>query len=109
MKTLAYLAGATALAATLASPAFAQMESSAGADAVGISDVSEQMKDVQDAVQDDFDRSGDAYRFGSPESRQGLFGSVALTYAGRKPSASVATGYHAQHEREQRALKPRGR
>ena len=41
MKTLAYLAGATALAATLASPAFAQMESSAGADAVGMSTVPE--------------------------------------------------------------------
>ncbi|MFO1069037.1 MAG: 2-oxoglutarate dehydrogenase E1 component [Geminicoccaceae bacterium] len=27
-----------------------------------------------------------------------------LTYAGRKPSASVATGYHAQHEREQHQL-----
>jgi 2-oxoglutarate dehydrogenase E1 component len=27
-----------------------------------------------------------------------------LSYAGRKPSASVATGYHAQHEREQRQL-----
>jgi 2-oxoglutarate dehydrogenase E1 component len=27
-----------------------------------------------------------------------------LLYAGRKPSASVATGFHAQHEREQRQL-----
>ena len=27
-----------------------------------------------------------------------------LVYAGRKPSASVATGYHAQHEREQHQL-----
>ena len=27
-----------------------------------------------------------------------------LVYAGRKPSASPATGYHAQHEREQRQL-----
>lgn len=83
MKTLAYLAGATALAATLASPAFAQMETTAGADAAGITDVNERMRDVQDDVQDDFDRSGDAYRFGAPQSRQGLFGSVALTYAGR--------------------------
>ncbi len=83
MKTLAYLAGVTALATTLAVPAFAQTETTAGADAAGISDVNEQMKDVQDAVQDDFDRSGDAYRFGNPELRPGLFGSVALTYAGR--------------------------
>ena len=58
MKTLAYLAGATALAATLASPAFAQMETTAGADAAGITDVNERMRDVQDDVQDDFDRSG---------------------------------------------------
>lgn len=83
MKTLASLAGATALAAALTTPAYAQMESTAGADAAGISDVSEQMRDVQDAVQDDFDRSGDAYRFGAPSTRQGLFGSVALTYSGR--------------------------
>ncbi len=27
-----------------------------------------------------------------------------LTYAGRKPAAAPATGFHAQHEREQRAL-----
>jgi 2-oxoglutarate dehydrogenase E1 component len=27
-----------------------------------------------------------------------------LVYAGRKPSASIATGSHAQHEREQHAL-----
>jgi len=27
-----------------------------------------------------------------------------LVYAGRKPAASPATGYHAQHEREQRLL-----
>ena len=83
MKTLANLAGAPALAATLATPAFAQVETTAGADAAGITDVNERMRDVQDDVQDDFDRSGDAYRFGAPQSRQGLFGSVALTYAGR--------------------------
>lgn len=83
MKTFAYLAGASALAMTLAAPAFAQTETTAGADAAGISNVNEQMKDVQDSVQDDFDRSGDAYRNGTPDNRQGLFGSVALTYAGR--------------------------
>ncbi len=83
MKTIASLAGATALAAALATPAFAQTESSAGANAAGITNVSEQMNDIQDAVQDDFDRSGDAYRFGAPDTRPGLFGSVALTYSGR--------------------------
>ena len=31
-------------------------------------------------------------------------GQRRLAYAGRRPSASPATGYHAQHEREQRLL-----
>ncbi|KRW93918.1 DUF481 domain-containing protein [Paracoccus sp. PXZ] len=83
MKTLAYLAGATALAAAFSAPAFAQSEIATGADATGITEVNEQMRDVEEAVRDDFDRSSDAYRFGNPERRQGTFGSVALTYAGR--------------------------
>lgn len=83
MKHIAYLAGATALAASFAVPAFAQSESSAGANAAGITEVSEQMRDVEDAVRDDFSRSNDAYRFGNPELRQGLYGSVALSYIGR--------------------------
>ncbi|MDF3605478.1 DUF481 domain-containing protein [Paracoccus sp. DMF-8] len=83
MKHIAYLAGATALAASFAVPAFAQSESSAGANATGITEVSEQMRDVEDAVRDDFARSDDAYRFGNPELRQGLYGSVALSYVGR--------------------------
>jgi len=83
MKTLAYLVGATALAASFSAPAFAQSEIATGANATGISEVSEQMRDVEDAVRDDFDRSSDAYRFGNPERRQGTFGSVALTYTGR--------------------------
>ncbi|WP_374326842.1 DUF481 domain-containing protein [Paracoccus pantotrophus] len=83
MKTLAYLAGATALAAAFSAPAFAQSEIATGADAAGITEVNEQMRDVEDAVRDDFERSSDAYRFGNPERREGTFGSVALTYAGR--------------------------
>lgn len=83
MKTLAYLAGATVLAAAFSAPAFAQSEIAAGANATGITEVNEQMRDVEDAVRDDFDRSSDAYRFGNPDQRQGTFGSVALTYAGR--------------------------
>lgn len=82
MKTLAYLAGATALAASFAAPAFAQSETSAGANAVGISQVNEDMKDLERDVRDDFARSDDAYRFGNPEQRQGTFGSVALSYTG---------------------------
>ena len=82
MKTLAYLAGATALAAAFSSPAFAQSESMAGANATGITDVAEAQRDLERDVRDDFARSDDAYRFGTPDSRQGTFGSVALSYAG---------------------------
>lgn len=82
MKTIAYLASATALAATLSSPAFAQSETSAGANAVGITQVNEDMRDLERDVRDDFARSEDAYRFGNPEMRQGTYGSVALSYAG---------------------------
>ena len=82
MKTLAYLVGATALAASFAAPAFAQSETSAGANAVGITTVNEDMKDLERDVRDDFSRSDDAYRFGNPEQRQGTFGSVALSYSG---------------------------
>lgn len=82
MKTLAYLAGATILAASFTTPAFAQSEIATGANAVGITSVNEDMKDVEDDVRDDFDRSDDAYRYGTPDQRQGMFGSVALSYAG---------------------------
>lgn len=82
MKTIAYLAGATALAAAFASPAFAQSESIAGANATGITDVSEAQRDIERDVRDDFARSNDPYRFGNPERRQGVYGSVALSYTG---------------------------
>ncbi len=83
MKTVAILAGATAIAAAFSAPAFAQVEMSAGANATGVSAVNDRLTDVEEAVQDDFDRSVDAARFGRPDAREGTFGSVALTYAGR--------------------------
>jgi len=83
MKALAYLAGATALAAVFASPALAQQELATGANATGITTVNEQMRDVEESVQDDFARSSDPARYGSPDRVQGLFGSVALSYVGR--------------------------
>ncbi|MBD9528615.1 MULTISPECIES: YdiY family protein [Paracoccus] len=83
MKALAYLAGATAMAMAFTSPAFAQSEIATGANATGISDVHEGMKDVEEAVRDDFDRSADAQRFGPPERQEGVYGSVALSYVGR--------------------------
>lgn len=83
MKTTPILAGATALAALFASvPAFAQQEIATGANATGITQINEDMRDVEDDVRDDFDRSADAYRWGPADARQGLFGSVALTYSG---------------------------
>ena len=83
MTKLVQLMGATALVAGFAAPAFAQSEMATGANATGIGQVNEQMKDVEEAVRDDFDRSEDSYRFGPGDRRDGVFGSVALTYAGR--------------------------
>lgn len=72
-----------AIATALAMPAFAQTEISAGADAAGISAIDDRLIDVEDAVRDDFRRDADADRFGPADRRQGLFGSMALTYSGR--------------------------
>ena len=83
MKKITLLTGSAALMAALSAPAFAQTEIAAGADATGISGINDRIIDVEDAVQDDFDRDNDAARFGNPDRREGLFGSVALTYTGR--------------------------
>ena len=49
--------------------------------------------------------AGSSWRRGSRTSwRRSASRSARLIYAGRKPSASPATGSHAQHEREQREL-----
>ena len=72
-----------AIATALALPAFAQTEISAGADAAGVSAIDDRLIDVEDAVRDDFRRDADADRFGPADRRQGLFGSMALTYSGR--------------------------
>lgn len=82
MKKVTLLTGTAALMAALSAPAFAQTEIAAGADATGISGINDRIIDVEDAVQDDFDRDNDDARFGNPDRREGLFGSVALTYAG---------------------------
>jgi putative salt-induced outer membrane protein len=82
MKKITLLTGSAALMAALSAPAFAQTEIAAGADATGISGINDRIIDVEDAVQDDFDRDNDAARFGNPDRREGLFGSLALTYAG---------------------------
>ncbi|MFD1880956.1 DUF481 domain-containing protein [Paracoccus pacificus] len=84
MKTISMLAGATALVASLSVlPAFAQTESAAGANITGGTNVETRIDDIQDAVQDNFDRSNDIYRWGTPNARQGLTGGVSLSYVGR--------------------------
>lgn len=82
MKAIALLAGASAIAVALTAPAFAQTEISTGANAAGVSAINDRIIDVEDAVRDDFDRSNDVDRFGPQDRRQGLFGSVMLTYTG---------------------------
>ena len=83
MKKVTLLTGTAALLAALSAPAFAQTEFAAGGNVTGLGDVDRAITDVQDDVQDDFDRSGDAYRFGPAERRQGLSGSMSLSYSGQ--------------------------
>lgn len=76
------LLGTAAILAALSVPAYAQTEIAAGADATGLGDIDRAITDVQDDVEDDFARSGDAYRFGPADRRQGLSGSMSLSYSG---------------------------
>lgn len=82
MKKVTLLTGTAAILAALSVPAFAQTEIATGANAAGVSAVDDQITDIEDAVQDDFDRANDPDRFGPADRRQGLFGNMALTYAG---------------------------
>lgn len=66
----------------LAMPAFAQSEIATGANISGITSIHERIEDVEEAVQDDFDRSNDIYRQGF-NRQDGLRGGVSLSYAGR--------------------------
>ena len=59
MKKITLLTGSAAIMAALSVPAFAQTEIAAGADAAGISEINDRITDVEDAVQDDFDRDND--------------------------------------------------
>ena len=83
MKKLSLIASASALAIVIGAPAFAQTEFSTGANITGVGGVEDRIEDVEEAVQDDFDRSQDSARFGPADRRSGTFGSIALTYAGR--------------------------
>ncbi|MBV0890456.1 DUF481 domain-containing protein [Paracoccus sp. Z118] len=83
MKHLSILLGASAMVAAMSAPAFAQTEFSTGSNITGVGAIEDQITDVEDAVEDDFERSLDRARWGRPDARQGTFGSVALTYVGR--------------------------
>lgn len=83
MKKVTLLTGTAAILAALSVPAFAQTEIATGANVAGVSDVDEGIQDIEDDITDRFDRSADADRFGPADRRQGLFGSMSLSYTGR--------------------------
>lgn len=76
------LLGTAAILAALSVPAYAQTEIAAGADATGVGEIDRAITDVQDDVRDDFARSADPYRHGPAERREGLSGSMSLSYSG---------------------------
>lgn len=83
MKKVTLLTGTAAILAALSVPAFAQSEVSTGADAAGVSAIDDRITDIEDDVTDNFERDLDADRFGPASRRQGLFGTMSLSYAGR--------------------------
>ncbi len=75
MKRAYLLIPASALALTLALPAFAQ-------DTVtGIRSLNDRLEDIEDDVADDLDRANDEARFGFPEYQPGFSGSASLGYS----------------------------
>jgi putative salt-induced outer membrane protein len=60
-----------------ATPIFAQSE------ITGVDGLNDRLDDIEETIQDDFERSEDAARFGNPEFRPGLSGSASLTYSGK--------------------------
>jgi putative salt-induced outer membrane protein len=69
-------AAASAVALLAGAPAFAQ------SNLTGMTAINDQVRDIERTVQDDFARSEDEARFGNPESKLGLSGSLALSYSG---------------------------
>ncbi len=74
MKRAYLLLPVSALALTVALPAFAQSE------LVGIDALDDRIEDIEDDVADDLERSQDAARFGFPEYQPGFSGSASLSY-----------------------------
>lgn len=83
MKKVTLLTSTAAILAALSVPAFAQTERATGANVVGVTTIDDRITDIEDAVQDDFDRSADQDRFGPADRRTGLFGTMSLSYTGR--------------------------
>ena len=83
MKNVTLLTSTAAILTALSLPAFAQSEVSTGADAVGVTAVDDRITDIEDDVTDNFERDMDADRFGPADRRQGLFGTMSLSYTGR--------------------------
>jgi putative salt-induced outer membrane protein len=82
MKTLTLLTGTAAILTALSAPAFAQTQIASGADASGVSAIDDGIADIEDSVNDSFDRGVDSERFGPADRRQGLFGTMSLSYSG---------------------------
>lgn len=80
MKRAFLLLPATALALTVALPAFAQDR------IIGIQDLDDRIEDIEDDVADDMARSEDAARFGFPEYQPGFSGSASLGYVAQSGS-----------------------
>jgi len=82
MKKVTLLTGTAAILTALSAPAFAQTQIATGADASGVSAIDDNITDIEDNVSDSFDRAVDADRFGPADRRQGLFGTMSLSYSG---------------------------
>lgn len=98
MKKL-LLSGVAVIA--MSAPVLAQTEFAPGSHITGVTTINEHIRDVEDAVRDDFDHSNDMYRHGF-NRQDGLRGGVSLSYgarSGNSEAQNLAVGarvYHSQ-------------
>jgi len=78
MTRILLLAGTTIAALALGVPAALAQTA-----LVGIDSVDDRIDDIDRAAQIDLDRGNDAFRYGSPDYREGMSGSASLSYAGK--------------------------
>lgn len=76
-RSITALGSVSALALLLTGPALAQDQ------LLGLESLNDRIDDIEEAVNDDFERSQDALRFGRPDQRQGMSGSASLGYTGK--------------------------